>query len=112
MAAWFYAVYRTEIIREAVSPFWKHSKPMVAVDCYVVLRALTIAGLGVDPGFRQILRYEESWNQRTLIRDPLGAFRHWFELQAPVHADEQRMVGLGAQDRRDVCNVSQICREH
>jgi len=65
MAVLIYSVFRTEIIRRAVEPYRKQDHFSLALDCYIVLRALVQQGLGIERGFRQLIRYDERWYMRS-----------------------------------------------
>jgi glycosyltransferase involved in cell wall biosynthesis len=72
MAVLIYAVFRTEVIREAVRPYRSLDRFTTGLDSYVVLRALVQQGLAVERGFRQIIRYEDRWYERSATFDYVG----------------------------------------
>jgi glycosyltransferase involved in cell wall biosynthesis len=69
MAVLFYSVFRLDVIRRAVEPYRNLPNFTLALDCYIVLRALAQAGLGIERGYRQAIRYDERWYMRSSTFD-------------------------------------------
>jgi glycosyltransferase involved in cell wall biosynthesis len=65
----FYSVFRKEVALAATQPYWNDTRFRMGVDCYIVLRALTLKGLAVDRSFELQTRHEERWTRRTWTFD-------------------------------------------
>lgn len=66
IALLFLSVFRTEHIRASMEPYAREPIFRLAVDAYVVLRALSRMGLAVHPQFLLQTPYDHRWARRTL----------------------------------------------
>ena len=67
-----YSVFRSDILRRAITPYMKHERLIAAMDCYIVLWVLSRYAMAVDPGHRRTLRFEEWFYQRSMTYGYLG----------------------------------------